>query len=109
MTRASDLAAVVALACETEDRTPGEQRALERVADRLDQDRNVNSHTNRRFDHDGILVPCTAPWHDLKCRTCTIDRSQAELLVRPFTDRAKAEPLVNDDGWSIAGQAVRTR
>lgn len=108
MTIAADLAAVIALATLTEDRTPAEQKALERTAARLDADRNRFTSTNRRFDRSQPYLPCTAPWHnDEKCKTCHTPGDATWLLVPPFTDKAKAEPLTDGDGWSVALAAVK--
>lgn len=49
MSALDDLASVVELACLTEDRTDGEQRALLRVARRIDQDTNANVVGNHRY------------------------------------------------------------
>ena len=47
MTALDDLTVAVELACLTEDRTDAEQRALLRVARRIDEDRNANVVGNR--------------------------------------------------------------
>lgn len=110
MSAASDWATVVAMACETEDRTPAEQKALERTAYRLDRDRNRFTSSNGRYDHDAPRVPCTAPGHSdtAKCPVCSMASDPCcRLLVPPFTDRAKAEPLTDAHGWSIAHAAVQ--
>lgn len=49
MTLADDAAAVIALACLTEDRTRGEQAALRRWAKKVDRERNANIVTNKRM------------------------------------------------------------
>lgn len=48
MSHADDLRTVLMLACETEDRTPSEQRALLRVAVKADRAANAQTVTNRR-------------------------------------------------------------
>ena len=53
MTVHDNLAAVVRLACLTEDRTDGEQRALIEVAWRLDIEHNALVVTNRKRETDG--------------------------------------------------------
>lgn len=49
MSARDDLATVVELACLTEDRTDAEQRALLRVARRLDEDANANTVGNHKW------------------------------------------------------------
>lgn len=104
----SDLAHVVALAALTEDRNPAEQRALEQTALRLDRDRNRYTASNGRFDWEALPVACSAPWHrgGGRCRTCRTVDPLVQLNVHPFSDSAKAEPLVDEDGWSIAARYV---
>lgn len=46
MTADDDLVLVIGLAVLTEDREPGEQRALMRTAHRLDRKRNLDTTTN---------------------------------------------------------------
>lgn len=50
-----DLAIVVSLALETEDRDRKEQAALLRVAHKLDRERNANVVTNRRYQDGGTI------------------------------------------------------
>ncbi|GEM_PF-5646703 len=110
MTAAADLATVVALALLVDDRTAAEQTALQRCADRLDRERNRNTATNRRHDHNAPKVPCTAPWHTDTdtCRTCSMQSDPCcRLLIPPFTVAATAEPLTDGNGWSVAGHAVQ--
>lgn len=108
MTNAFDLAQTIALACETGDRTDPEHKALLRVAERLDTERNANTTSNRRRDRSALPVACTAPWHTGvdKCRTCSTMDPAVRLNVVPFTSAAKREPLTDDDGWSIAAYFV---
>lgn len=56
MSAQSDLAAVIALACETEDRTLEEDRALLRLAIHHDNDCNKLTTTNRREGPASRLV-----------------------------------------------------
>lgn len=111
MTIAADLATVLALAVLTEDRAPVEQKAMERTAARLDADRNRFTSTNRRYDRSKPYLPCTFPRHwvnPAKCPICSVDREPHRfLLVPPFTDAARREPLTDEHGWSVALVAVK--
>ncbi len=116
----SDLATVLSLALLTSDRSKGEQAALERVAARLDQDRNALTITNHRWDWNAPRVPCTwsathpnnkkealAVGMDGPCKCAYAADPSQRLLVPPFTDAARREPLCDVLGWSIAADAVR--
>lgn len=109
-----DLATVLALALETEDRTGAESRVLARVAGRLDQARNLmtTGSQNSRVAQPVEVVPCTYSDHHAKSmraaqalgvETC---RCYGDRVVPGFTDEAKAEPLVDQHGWSRAREAV---
>lgn len=110
-----DLAMVVALACLTADRTPGEQKALERVAATLDRTRNLITNQpsrNPRLDTRS-RVPCTYSTHhigtDRAAKAAGVARCPCDggRLTPPFTDQAKAEELVDQWGWSRSLDAVR--
>lgn len=57
MTKNADLAVVVRLACETEDRSDAEQSALLRVAARVDREHNKRTVTNPLWGPDGPTGP----------------------------------------------------
>lgn len=114
----ADLAVVVALACETGDRSNAEQKALMEVARRLDDDRNRMASGNGRVD--GFVsagarngVPCTYSTHHARsmreAARLGVDpcKCHGDDLVYPFTEAAKAEALTDDNGWSRAVDAVR--
>jgi hypothetical protein len=95
MTIATDLALVVQLATLTEDRSNAEQRALERIAKRVDAEVNKQSSSNPHLPTWSYpLPPCT--YSDEHGKDCACR-----------TDRVALEPKA---GWSrLAALVEETR
>lgn len=97
MTVSSDLRLVVGLALLTEDRTPAEQKALERVAARLDREHNRQASSNPalgdqyRYRHALPDQPCTYPGDHGKQCPC----------------RGDGVATTPDGGWSFLEQEAR--
>lgn len=113
----ADLATILALTCLVDDRTPSEQKALERVAARLDTARNRTTTANGRYAWFTHEVACTYstthPGSDRAAKAggeldhrCHCDGTK---WVPPFTDTARAEQLTDQWGWSRSLDAVRAR
>lgn len=109
----AELALVIELALETEDLAPAEQKALERLAGDLDKRRNRATSGNVRFDRLRT-VPCTYtathPASDRKAKAEGLPHAckcGGDLVMWPFTDRARAEALTDRHGWSRALDAVQ--
>ncbi len=77
MSRADDLAMVIALACLIEDRTNQEQLALLRVATRVDNERNAVIVTNRRTGPPSELAS-----HVRETRDITDDQKYVDLPAK---------------------------
>ena len=102
MSRVDDLRLVVRLAALTDDRTRGEQGALERVAREVDRAVNKQTSTNRSLPMNALvrLAPdgtCTGP-------PCTFSEDHAKDLCPCRGSGVAAEPK---DGWSRLGEEVR--
>lgn len=95
MRAADQLAAVIGLACETEDRTPDEQRALFAVALRVDRDRAKYTLTNlvpHRPHLAALVVESYQPADDQ--RRANLSAADRRALERLDTDWAKARAQV---------------